>query len=50
MEVRLERQTRLVVLQKSGLQEGGRRLLRGYRLFFSRQGDTETMNEIIKHL
>ena len=50
MEVRLEQQTRLVVLQKSGLQEGGRRLLRGDRLFLSRQGDTETMNEIIKNL
>ena len=50
MEVRLERQTRLVVLQKPRLQEGGRKLLRGDRLFLRRQGDTDTMNEIKKNL
>ena len=42
VEVRQEQQTRLVVLQKAGLQEGGRRLLRGHRILLKRQVDTET--------
>ena len=42
VEVRREQRSRLVMLQESWLQEGGRRLLRGDRLLLRRQGDTET--------
>ena len=49
VEVRLERRTGLVVLQVPGVQEGGRRLLRGDRLFLRRQGDTETEYEAFVH-
>ena len=49
VEVRWEQRTRLVVLQEPGLQEGGRRLLRGDRLLLRRQGDTETKHEHFVH-
>ena len=49
VEVRQEQQTRLVVLQKAGLQEGGRRLLRGHRILLRRQVDTETEHEHFMH-
>ena len=49
MEVRQEQQTRLVVLQKAGLQEGGRRLLRGHCILLRRQVDTETEHEHFMH-
>ena len=49
MEVRREQRTRLVVLQEPGLQEGGRRLLRGDRLLLRRLRDTETEHEHFVH-
>ena len=49
VEVRQEQQTRLVVLQKAGLQEGGRRLLRGHLILLRRQVDTETEHEHFMH-
>ena len=45
VEVRREQRTRLVVLQEAGLQEGGRRLLRGHRILLRRQVDTKTEHE-----
>ena len=49
VEVRREQQTRLVVLQEAGLQEGGRRLLRGHRILLRRQVDTETEHKHFMH-
>ena len=49
VEVRREQRTRLVVLQEAGLQEGGRRLLRGHHILLRRQVDTKTKHKHFMH-